>query len=291
MFEHKNLKIAFYGKGGIGKSTIAANTSAAFSKLGLKVLHIGCDPKGDSTRNLVGRKVPSVLKVLQEKGNSMEEKDIVHMGFNGVACVEAGGPEAGMGCAGMGITTMSEELSHLGVFNKHWDVIIYDVLGDVVCGGFSVPMREKFADEVYIVSSSEFMSLYAANNILKSVIRYSTSERKLLGGIIHNCRNESSNAEIVRYFAQKCNTNVLGNIPFRNEIIFSELEVKTVVENFPESETCRVFMDLAKKLSTNMNYVVPKALGDLEIEEFSRTLLEIITKDILPTSSKGPSNG
>lgn len=278
MLNNKNLKIAFYGKGGIGKSTIAANLSAAFSKLGLKVLHIGCDPKGDSTRNLTGRKIPSVLKVIQEKGTEIEEKDIIHFGFNGVACIEAGGPEAGMGCAGMGITTMAEELNNLGIFSKPWDVVIYDVLGDVVCGGFSVPMRKKFVDAVYIVSSSEFMSIYAANNIMKGVRRFSTGEKNLFGGIIHNRRNENSNDEIVRYFAEKSNTQVLEDIPFCNEIVFSELEGKTVVEKFPGSEACKTFMNLAKRIKENLNYNIPKAMEDIELEQLGREMLQMEIK-------------
>ncbi|WP_028308834.1 nitrogenase iron protein NifH [Desulfitibacter alkalitolerans] len=278
MLNNKNLKIAFYGKGGIGKSTIAANLSAAFSKLGLKVLHIGCDPKGDSTRNLTGSKIPSVLKVIQEKGTEIEEKDIIHSGFNGVACIEAGGPEAGIGCAGMGITTMAEELNHLGIVNKPWDVIVYDVLGDVVCGGFSVPMREKFVDAVYIVSSSEFMSIYAANNIMKGVRRFSTGERNLFGGIIHNRRNENSKDEIVRYFAEKSNTQVLDDIPFCNEIVFSELEGKTVVEKFPGSKACKTFMNLAKRIKENLNYSIPRAMEDIELEQFGRIMLQMEIK-------------
>ncbi|MBZ4655013.1 MAG: nitrogenase iron protein [Peptococcaceae bacterium] len=280
MFEHRSLKIAFYGKGGIGKSTIASNLSAAFSKLGLKVLHIGCDPKGDSTRNLVGKRMPAVLKVLQEKGNFIEEKDIIYNGFNGIACVEAGGPEAGVGCAGRGISTMVEELEYLGVFKRRWDIIVYDVLGDVVCGGFSVPMREKFVDVVFIVSSSEFMSLYAANNIIRSVNKLFNYKGNRFGGIIHNRRSEDSNNESMEYFAQISNTKVLENIPFCKEISYSELEGKTVIERFPQSEISGIFMNLAEKIVRNDICSIPKPLDDTEMEQLSRKLLEIRIKSL-----------
>ena len=136
------LKIAIYGKGGIGKSTISSNLSAIISKSGKKVLHVGCDPKGDSTRNLMGKKIPTVISILKEK-NNLNREDIIYEGFNGIECVETGGPEAGIGCAGRGIITTMEELEDLEVFDEERDVIVYDVLGDVVCGGFAVPMREK----------------------------------------------------------------------------------------------------------------------------------------------------
>ena len=149
-------RIAFYGKGGIGKSTIAANVSALLAKKGMKVLHIGCDPKADSARILQSGRIPSVLELLEEK-ESLSRAEIIHTGKNGVQCVECGGPEAGCGCAGLGITTAMEEMEKLGVFQENWDVIVYDVLGDVVCGGFSVPMRKHYADKVFVVTSADYM--------------------------------------------------------------------------------------------------------------------------------------
>ncbi|WP_053956700.1 AAA family ATPase [Inediibacterium massiliense] len=278
MLNNKTLKIAFYGKGGIGKSTIATNLSAAFSKIGLKVLHIGCDPKGDSTRNLAGQKIPTVMEVIQKKGTSIEEKNIVHYGFNNVACIEAGGPKAGMGCAGMGITTMTEELHTLGILNKSWDIVIYDVLGDVVCGGFAVPMREKYVDQVYIVSSSEFMSIYAANNILKSVCRFSDKEKNIFGGLIHNQRTENSKVHIIENFSKNTNTKVLENIPYTNEIVLSELMGKTVIETLPESKSYEIFIRLAHVIKNNKNVNVPSPMDDDELERFRKEMLHMEIK-------------
>jgi nitrogenase iron protein len=278
MLNNKVLKIALYGKGGIGKSTIATNLSAAFSKIGLKVLHIGCDPKGDSTRNLVGYKIPTVMEVIQNKGTGIEEKDILYYGFNDIACIEAGGPKAGMGCAGMGITTMTEELQTLGVFNKAWDIVIYDVLGDVVCGGFAVPMREKYVDKVYIVSSSEFMSIYAANNILKSVSRFSDKEKNIFGGLIHNQRTENSKDEIIKSFAKNTNINVLKDIPFTNEIVISELMGKTVIEALPDSNLCEIFISLARIIKNSNDAKVPSPLEDFELEVFRKEALQMEMK-------------
>ncbi|WP_032122425.1 nitrogenase iron protein NifH [Clostridium amazonitimonense] len=278
MLNKKVLKIALYGKGGIGKSTIATNLSAAFSKIGLKVLHIGCDPKGDSTRNLMGHKIPTVMEVIQKKGTYIEEKDILHYGFNEIACIEAGGPKAGTGCAGMGITMMTEELQTLGVFNKSWDIVIYDVLGDVVCGGFAVPMREKYVDKVYIVSSSEFMSIYAANNILKSVSTFSDKEKNIFGGLIHNRRTDNSKDEIIKSFAKNTNINVLKHIPFTNEIGISELMGKTVFEALPDSQLCETFISLAYLIKSSNETNVPSPLEDFELEVFRKEALQMEMK-------------
>jgi nitrogenase iron protein NifH len=274
MCKNNRLRIAFYGKGGIGKSTIASNISAAFSNLGLKVLHVGCDPKGDSTRTLVGKKIPSVLKMIQMKDNCLEKEDILYKGYNGVCCVEAGGPEAGIGCAGMGIKTTFEELQYLGVLDETWDVEIYDVLGDVVCGGFSVPMKERIVDVIYIVTSSEFMSIYAANNIMKSIGNFSTNSTPMFGGIIHNHRNLNHCNKTVQLFSEMTDVSLIDIVPFSKEIIISELEGKTTVERYPVSQSCNIFLDLAQKILDNNNYSVPKALGEDELEAFSKVILE-----------------
>ena len=153
------LKIAIYGKGGIGKSTTTSNLAAAFSKTGLTVLQIGCDPKADSTKNLLsGKKIDSVLDVIKS-GKNYSIEDLVHIGYNGVLCVEAGGPTPGQGCAGRGIITAFDKLEELGVYEKYKpDIVLYDVLGDVVCGGFAMPIRGGYADNVFIVTSGEMMT-------------------------------------------------------------------------------------------------------------------------------------
>ena len=269
------LKIAFYGKGGIGKSTVAANISVALSMQGFKTLHIGCDPKADSTRCLVGRRIPTVLQQLQKKQDDIDRQDIVFSGFNGVDCIEAGGPEAGIGCAGRGIITMMEELTHLELWNEGWDAVVYDVLGDVVCGGFSVPMREGYADRIYIVTSSEFMSVYAANNIMKAIGRSQGKRAVTLGGLIHNRRNGESSMEAVEHFASLTATRVLADIPLSREIALSELEGKTVLEKFPDSQAAWFFRELAGIITENQGCSRAEALNDGELEEFSQYMLDL----------------
>ncbi|WP_027625955.1 P-loop NTPase [Clostridium lundense] len=278
MLNKECLKIAFYGKGGIGKSTIASNLSAAFATLGMKVLHIGCDPKGDSTRTLMGYKIPTLLNIL-EKDTPIYEEDFLFKGYKNVHCIEAGGPKPGMGCAGRGIITVIEELTDFKIFDKQWDVIIYDVLGDVVCGGFSTPIREKLIDAVYIVTSSEFMSIYAANNIMKSINTFSSMNGALLGGIIHNCRSSNSNIEIVQKFSKDCNTSILDTIPYSKNLGVSELKAKTVVENLPNSPVSYSFIQLAKKIINNKDYHIPNSLDDNLMEKLSESILKEITKE------------
>ncbi|CEI73326.1 MULTISPECIES: AAA family ATPase [Romboutsia] len=243
-------KIAIYGKGGIGKSTTTSNLSAALSQLGYKVMQIGCDPKADSTKNLMkGKFIPTVLDVMNEKGDDIDLKDIVFEGYNGVLCVEAGGPTPGVGCAGRGIIAAFEKLEELEAFEVYKpDIVIYDVLGDVVCGGFSMPIRNGYAKDVYIVTSGEMMSMYAASNISTAVNQFKSRGYASLKGIILNAKNVDGEVELVENLCNEINSNVFHYIP-RNQIVqISENDGKTVIEKDKESEMASIYMNLARKI-------------------------------------------
>lgn len=243
-------KIAIYGKGGIGKSTTTSNLSAALSSLGYKVMQIGCDPKADSTKNLMkGNFIPTVLDVMNTKGDGVELEDIVFEGYNGVLCVEAGGPTPGVGCAGRGIIAAFEKLEELNAFEKYNpDIVIYDVLGDVVCGGFSMPIRNGYAKDVYIVTSGEMMSMYAASNISTAVNQFKSRGYASLKGIILNAKNVDGEVELVENLCNEINSNVFHYIP-RNQIVqISENDGKTVIEKDKKCEMASIYMDLARKI-------------------------------------------
>ncbi|WDV48125.1 nitrogenase iron protein NifH [Clostridiaceae bacterium M8S5] len=230
-------KIAIYGKGGIGKSTTVSNLSASIASMGLVVMQVGCDPKADSTRNLNGgENIPTVLDMLREKGDISLE-DVLIKSSTGVYCIEAGGPVPGVGCAGRGIITAFEKMEELNVFEKiKPDVIIYDVLGDVVCGGFAMPIRSGYADNVFIVTSGEMMSLYAASNISHAVKSFGKRGYASLGGLILNSKNIKDEADIVNKAAIEIGTKVKYHLP-RNPIVQeAEAQGKTVVEAFPDSD-------------------------------------------------------
>lgn len=262
-------KIAIYGKGGIGKSTTVANLSAVYANNDLNCLVIGCDPKADTTRTLCGRRIPTVVDTLKNN-RKPSEKDIIVKGYNDILCVESGGPEPGVGCAGRGVIVAMKRLENLGVFDKDLDVVIYDVLGDVVCGGFSVPLREKYADEVIIVTSGEYMSLYAANNIVKGIKKLKGN----LSGIICNCRNVDHEKEIVSEFASKIGTRIIGTINRSNLIQESELDAKTVVEKYPESKEASEYEALATNIMENKVFTTPEPMDDEEFEKFFKSFLE-----------------
>lgn len=267
---NKPKRIAFYGKGGIGKSTISSNISSSLAKAGKKVLHIGCDPKADSTRNLTSIKIPTVLELLQG-GEDVEIEDIMFKSPTGVYCIESGGPVAGIGCAGIGISSTLELLEELEVFDLDWDLIVYDVLGDVVCGGFAVPMRDSYIDEVYIVTSSEFMSIYAANNILKSVERYSTKDAPLFGGFILNKHSSDKEFHILKEFVDSVDGRIVYNVPLDNDLRRVELMRKTMAEVFETS----FFDDLSSLVFNNQENLNPKPLDENGLELIREQMLQI----------------
>ena len=285
----KTRRVAFYGKGGIGKSTIASNVSALLAMQGKKVLHIGCDPKADSTRLLCKERIKTVLEVLEEK-DYPEREDLVYRSESGVWCVESGGPEAGNGCAGMGIITAMKELERIGVLEEDWDVIIYDVLGDVVCGGFSVPMRQGYVDRVYIVSSADFMSLYAANNILKGVVSYS-DERNLLGGFVFNHIREQEEECIAEEFTNRVKGRMAAIIRESKELKLAYFRKEIYTQNMSASDSenwkafCRLSEDICRtderSVSRSQNKAeeaLPIPLNVDEIEKFGMELSRKLEK-------------
>ncbi len=261
---NKTKSIAIYGKGGIGKSTIVANIAAAYTEHH-KVLVIGCDPKADTTRTLHGGRLPTILNILKENKQA-QAQDVVFKGYNRVMCVESGGPEPGVGCAGRGVIVAMSLLERLDIFRDDLELIIYDVLGDVVCGGFAVPLREDYADEVYIVTSGEYMALYAANNISKGIKKLKSN----LGGIICNCRGLEREEEIVEEFAQKIGSKVIGVIPRSELVLKSEYDAKTVLEKFPESDQAEDYRKLARNIWENSEFSIPSPLEVDEFDQFFR---------------------
>ncbi len=241
-------KIAIYGKGGIGKSTTAANLSAALSVMGLKVMQIGCDPKADSTKNLRdGEKVPTVLESIKNKKDALSLEDIVFQGYKNVLCVETGGPTPGIGCAGRGIITAFEKLEELNAFAVYRpDVVIYDVLGDVVCGGFAMPLRGGYAEDVFVVTSGEMMSLYAATNISTALEQFKSKGYATLKGLILNAKGVDGERELVAKVAEEINTAVVQYIPRDSYVQKAEQKGKTVVEAFPAADLTAIYMELAK---------------------------------------------
>ncbi len=266
----KIKQIAIYGKGGIGKSTTTSNISAALSKMGYKVMQFGCDPKADSTNTLRGGTyIPTVLDTLREK-NKVQADDVIYKGFNGVYCVEAGGPAPGVGCAGRGIITAVQLLKQLKVYEElDLDVVIYDVLGDVVCGGFAVPIREGIAEHVFTVSSADFMAIYAANNLFKGIKKYSNAGGALLGGLIANSINAPYSREIVDDFVTRTQTQVVEYIPRSVTVTQAELQGKTTIEASPASAQAKIYSQLAKKVVETTESKVPSPLETSELREWA----------------------
>ena len=247
------IKIAVYGKGGIGKSTTVSNVAVALAEKRLKVMQIGCDPKADSTIALRhGEAGPTVLDLFREKKQDLRLEDMVRTGYQGVICVEAGGPTPGLGCAGRGIIATFSLLEDLELFEIHQpDVVLYDVLGDVVCGGFAAPIREGYASKVLIVTSGEKMALYAANNINNAVKNFEDRSYAKVYGIVLNHRNVENETEKVTEFADSVGLPIVGEVPRSDEITRCEDRGMTVVEGEPESPAAQAFLNLAKELLEN----------------------------------------
>lgn len=245
------LKVAIYGKGGIGKSTVTSNLAAAFANMGKRVIQIGCDPKADSTINLLGGEpLRPVMDFMREEDTEPDElKQISKKGYGGILCIETGGPTPGLGCAGRGIIATFQLLEDMELF-KHYkpDVVLYDVLGDVVCGGFAAPIREGYADKVLIVTSGEKMALYAANNISNAVRNFEDRSYASVFGIVLNHRNVEHEKEKVQAFSEKIGVPIVGEVPRSDEIIHWEEQGKTVIEGDDTSEISKCFFDLAALL-------------------------------------------
>ena len=244
-------RICVYGKGGIGKSTVTSNLAAAFANMGKRVIQIGCDPKADSTINLLGGEpLRPVMNFMREEDEEPDElAQISKEGYGGILCIETGGPTPGLGCAGRGIIATFQLLEDMDLFAHYKpDVVLYDVLGDVVCGGFAAPIREGYAEKVLIVTSGEKMALYAANNISSAVRNFEDRSYARVFGIVLNHRNVENEMEKVQAFSEKIGVPIVGEVPRSDEIIRWEDQGKTVIEGNPDSEISKCFFDLAELL-------------------------------------------
>jgi nitrogenase iron protein NifH len=263
-------KIAIYGKGGIGKSTTTQNTVAGLAEMGKHVMVVGCDPKADSTRLLLGGLAQkSVLDTLRSEGEDVDLADIRKTGFANTICVESGGPEPGVGCAGRGIITSINLLEQLGAYadTEKLDYVFYDVLGDVVCGGFAMPIREGKAQEIYIVVSGEMMAMYAANNICKGIMKFAEAGGVRLGGIICNSRKVDNEEALIRAFAEKLGTQMIYFVPRDNMVQKAEINRKTVIEFDPKAEQADHYRNLCRAIDSNKMFVIPKPMHTDELEK------------------------
>jgi len=261
---------AIYGKGGIGKSTTTQNLVAAIAESQKKVMIVGCDPKADSTRLMLHSKAQStVMHLAAEAGtvDDLELDDVMAMGFGGVKCVESGGPEPGVGCAGRGVITAINFLEEEGAYEEDLDFVFYDVLGDVVCGGFAMPIRENKAQEIYIVVSGEMMAMYAANNIAKGIVKYASSGGVRLAGLICNSRNVDREAELIEALAERLGTHMIHFVPRHNAVQHAEIRRMTVIEYDPTHTQADEYRALAQKIIDNKKMVIPTPLSMDELED------------------------
>ena len=270
----KLRQCAIYGKGGIGKSTTTQNLVSALAESGKKVMIVGCDPKADSTRLILHSKAQTTVMHLAAEAGSVEDlelEDVLSVGFGGVKCVESGGPEPGVGCAGRGVITAINFLEEEGAYDDELDFVFYDVLGDVVCGGFAMPIRENKAQEIYIVCSGEMMAMYAANNICKGIMKYAQSGSVRLGGLICNSRNVDNEREMIQELAKKLGTQMIYFVPRNNDVQRAEINRKTVIEWNPACPQADEYRGLAKAIDSNKMFVIPTPLA---IEELEQLLLD-----------------
>ena len=263
-------QIAFYGKGGIGKSTTSQNTLAALAEMGQKILIVGCDPKADSTRLILHAKAQDTVLHLAAEAGSVEDlelEDVLKFGYLGIKCVESGGPEPGVGCAGRGVITSINFLEENGAY-EGVDYVSYDVLGDVVCGGFAMPIRENKAQEIYIVMSGEMMAMYAANNIAKGILKYASTGGVRLGGLICNSRQTDKELELAEELAKRLNSKLIHFVPRDNAVQHAELRRMTTIEYAPDSKQANEYRQLAKKIHENAGKgTIPTPITMEELEE------------------------
>ncbi|MDD3569476.1 MAG: nitrogenase iron protein [Lachnospiraceae bacterium] len=265
-------QVAIYGKGGIGKSTTTQNLTAGLAEMGKKVMIVGCDPKADSTRLVLGGLAQkTVLDTLREEGEDIDLDYIMKTGYGDIKGVESGGPEPGVGCAGRGIITSINLLEQLGAYEADLDYVFYDVLGDVVCGGFAMPIREGKAKEIYIVCSGEMMALYAANNIAKGIMKYANTGGVRLGGLICNSRKVDGEAALVEAVAKELGTQMIHFVPRDNAVQKAEINKKTVIDFSPEEPQADEYRELARKIDGNDMFVIPKPMS---IEKLESILME-----------------
>jgi nitrogenase iron protein NifH len=265
----KLRQIAFYGKGGIGKSTTSQNTLSALAEMGKKIMIVGCDPKADSTRLILHAKAQATIMELAAQEGSVEDlelDDVLKAGFLGIKCVESGGPEPGVGCAGRGVITAINFLEEEGAYSEDLDYVSYDVLGDVVCGGFAMPIREGKAQEIYIVASGEMMAMYAANNISKGILKYANSGGVRLAGLICNERQTDREDELISELARRLNTQRIHFVPRNNIVQHAELRRMTVIEYDATCSQADEYRTLARKIDENKMFNIPTPLTMDELE-------------------------